>query len=79
MMPDTKYKKVNAELAEAKEKMQKLNEENNALMLQNKRLEAMKDGPGKRPERMQKDARTDWECSISSVLREASADKSDGR
>jgi regulator of replication initiation timing len=79
MMPDTKYKKVKAELAEAKEKVRKLNEDNNALMLQNKRLEAIKDGPGKRPERMQKGARTDWERSISSVLREAGADESDGR
>jgi hypothetical protein len=79
MMPDTKYKKVKAELAEAKEKVRKLNEDNNALMLQNKRLDVIKDGPGKRPERMQKGARTDWERSISSVLREAGADESDGR
>ncbi len=40
MMPDTKYKKVRAELAEANKKIQKLNEENNALVMYIKRLEA---------------------------------------
>jgi hypothetical protein len=43
MMPDTKYKKVRAELAEAKLKMQKLNAENNALTMQVKRLEMERD------------------------------------
>jgi hypothetical protein len=46
MIPDTKYKKVLAELAEAREKVRKLNEENNALVLQNKRLERMRGKPG---------------------------------
>jgi hypothetical protein len=46
MIPDTKYKKVLAELAEAREKIRKLNEENNALVLQNKRLEKMRGKPG---------------------------------
>jgi regulator of replication initiation timing len=46
MIPDTKYKKVLAELAEAREKIRKLNEENNALVLQYKRLEKMRGKPG---------------------------------
>ena len=40
MMPDTNYKKVKAELAEAKKKIQKLNEENNSLILYVRKLEA---------------------------------------
>lgn len=40
MVPDTKYKKVRAELAEAKKKIQKLNEENNSLILYIRQLEA---------------------------------------
>jgi DNA-binding transcriptional MerR regulator len=40
MVPDTKYKKVKAELAEAKKKIQKLNEENNNLVLYIKKLES---------------------------------------
>lgn len=40
MIPDTKYKKVRAELAEAKKKIQKLNEENNSLTLYIRQLEA---------------------------------------
>jgi DNA-binding transcriptional MerR regulator len=40
MIPDTKYKKVKAELVEANKKIQKLNEENNSLALYIKRLEA---------------------------------------
>lgn len=40
MMPDTKYKKVKAELAEANKRIQKLNEENNSLILYVKKLEA---------------------------------------
>ncbi|KAF2630843.1 hypothetical protein BU25DRAFT_334795 [Macroventuria anomochaeta] len=40
MMPDTKYKKVKAELAEANKKIQKLNEENNSLILYIRKLEA---------------------------------------
>jgi chromosome segregation ATPase len=43
MIPDTKYKKVRAELAEAKKKIQKLNEENNALAVKVKRLEMERD------------------------------------
>lgn len=43
MMPDTKYKKVRAELAAAKLKIQKLNAENNALTMQVKRLEMERD------------------------------------
>jgi hypothetical protein len=43
MIPDTKYKKVRAELAEAKKKIQKLNEENNALAIKVKRLEMERD------------------------------------
>jgi small-conductance mechanosensitive channel len=43
MMPDTKYKKVRAELAGAQRKIQRLNEENNALMLKVKRLEMERD------------------------------------
>jgi small-conductance mechanosensitive channel len=39
MIPDTKLKQVQAELAEAKKRIQKLNEENNALALKVKRLE----------------------------------------
>jgi hypothetical protein len=45
MMPDTKYKKVKVELAEAREKIRKLSEESNVLMLQTKRLEMMRDQP----------------------------------
>lgn len=44
MMPDTKYKKVKAELAEANRKIQKLNEENNTLTLRLKKLEAERAG-----------------------------------
>ncbi|KAF1929660.1 uncharacterized protein M421DRAFT_419441 [Didymella exigua CBS 183.55] len=40
MVPNTKYKKVKAELAEAKKKIQKLNEENNSLILYIRQLEA---------------------------------------
>ena len=40
LMPDTKYKKVVAELADAKKKIQQLNEENNSLILYIKKLEA---------------------------------------
>lgn len=40
MVPDTKYKKVRAELAEAKKKIQKLNEENSSLILYIRQLEA---------------------------------------
>lgn len=40
MVPDTKYKKVRAELTEANKKIQKLNEENNSLILYIRRLEA---------------------------------------
>ncbi|KAJ8108045.1 hypothetical protein OPT61_g8449 [Boeremia exigua] len=40
MVPDTKYKKVKAELAEAKMMIRKLNEENNVLALRVKKLEA---------------------------------------
>lgn len=40
LMPDTKYKKVKAELAEANKKVQKLNDENNALTLYIRKLEA---------------------------------------
>jgi hypothetical protein len=43
MMPDTKYKKVCADLAEAKKKIQKLNDENNALTMRVKRLEMERD------------------------------------
>lgn len=43
MMPDTKYKKVCADLAEAKKKIQKLNEENNALTMRVKRLDMERD------------------------------------
>jgi hypothetical protein len=39
MIPDTKYKKAKAELVEAREKIRRLNEENNALTLRIKRLE----------------------------------------
>jgi len=47
MMPDTKYKKVCADLAEAKKKIQKLNEENNALTMRVKRLEMERDRSSK--------------------------------
>ncbi|KAJ4988328.1 hypothetical protein SVAN01_06106 [Stagonosporopsis vannaccii] len=40
MMPDTKYKKVKAELKEANARIQKLNEENNALTMRIRKLEA---------------------------------------
>jgi hypothetical protein len=40
MVPDTKYKKVRAELAEANKKIQKLNEEKNSLILYIRQLEA---------------------------------------
>jgi hypothetical protein len=40
MMPDTKYKKVKADLAVARKKIQQLNEENHSLVLYIKRLEA---------------------------------------
>jgi flagellar biosynthesis chaperone FliJ len=40
MIPDTKYKKCRAELMEARKKIQRLNEENNALTMRVKRLEA---------------------------------------
>lgn len=40
MVPDTKYKKVKAELAEANKKIQRLNEENNSLILYIRKLEA---------------------------------------
>ncbi|KAF3005724.1 hypothetical protein E8E13_006192 [Curvularia kusanoi] len=40
MMPDTKYKKVKAELVEANRKIQKLNEENNSLVMYVRKLEA---------------------------------------
>lgn len=40
MVPDTKYKRVRTELAEAKRKIQKLNEENNSLILYIRQLEA---------------------------------------
>ncbi|KAF9692398.1 hypothetical protein EKO04_009447 [Ascochyta lentis] len=40
MMPDTKYKKVKAELVEANRRIQKLNEENNSLILYVRKLEA---------------------------------------
>jgi hypothetical protein len=43
MMLDTKYKKVRAELAEAKLKIQRLDEENNALALRVERLEMDRD------------------------------------
>ncbi|KAH8726287.1 hypothetical protein GQ44DRAFT_771472 [Phaeosphaeriaceae sp. PMI808] len=43
MIPDTKYKKACAELAEARRKIQKLNEENNALALRVRRLEMERD------------------------------------
>jgi small-conductance mechanosensitive channel len=43
MMPDTKYKKVRAELADAKAKIRKLNEENNQLTMKVKRLEMERD------------------------------------
>ncbi|KAF1920240.1 hypothetical protein BDU57DRAFT_534037 [Ampelomyces quisqualis] len=46
MMPDTKYKKVRGELAEAQKKIQKLNEENNALTMKVKRLEMERDRAG---------------------------------
>lgn len=44
MIPDTKYKKARAELIEARKKIQKLNEENNALTLRVKRLEMERGG-----------------------------------
>lgn len=40
MMPDTKYKIIKAELKEANAKIQKLNEENNALTMRVRKLEA---------------------------------------
>ncbi|KZM23219.1 uncharacterized protein EKO05_0008336 [Ascochyta rabiei] len=40
MVPETKYKRVKAELAEANRKIQKLNEENNSLIMYVRRLEA---------------------------------------
>ncbi|KAJ4380261.1 hypothetical protein N0V86_004571 [Didymella sp. IMI 355093] len=40
MVPDTKYKKVRAELLEANKRIQKLNEENNSLILYIRHLEA---------------------------------------
>ena len=40
MMPDTKYKRVVSELADARKKIQQLNEENNSLILYIKKLEA---------------------------------------
>ncbi|KAF2034596.1 hypothetical protein EK21DRAFT_56136 [Setomelanomma holmii] len=43
MIPDTRYKKARAELIEARKKIQKLNEENNALTMKVKRLEMERD------------------------------------
>lgn len=40
MVPDTKYKKVKTELAEANRKVRRLKEENNSLVLYIKTLEA---------------------------------------
>ena len=42
MVPDTQYKKVKAELAEANKRIQRLNEENNSLILHVRRLEAQR-------------------------------------
>jgi len=42
MIPDTRYKKARAELGEARRKVQKLNEENNALTMRVKQLEMEK-------------------------------------
>jgi len=46
MMPDTRYKKCRAELVEARKKIQRLNEENNALTMRVKRLEMERDRRG---------------------------------
>jgi cell division protein FtsB len=43
MIPDTRYKKVKAELIEVRKKVQKLNDENNALTMKVKRLEMERD------------------------------------
>lgn len=43
MIPDTRYKKVKAELIEVRKKVQQLNEENNALTMKVKRLEIESD------------------------------------
>jgi hypothetical protein len=40
MMPDTQYKKVKAELKEAKARIKELNEENNALVMRLKKAES---------------------------------------
>ncbi|KAF2832225.1 hypothetical protein CC86DRAFT_366092 [Ophiobolus disseminans] len=47
MIADTRFKRVWAELVEARKKIQKLNEENNALSLRVKRLEMERDGMGR--------------------------------
>jgi hypothetical protein len=44
MIPDARYKKVRLELAEARKKIQKLNQENNALTMRVKMLEMERDG-----------------------------------